>query len=1491
MPRKITRILLRVSGALFLALVVFTLGLFFAVQAPRFQTWLGKQAGAYLSRELNTTIRVEAIRIRFFQSAHLRGVLALDQRHDTLFNGDLALLISHFDLKNQKMVIDEASLTGTTAKVIRYKGDKDFNFQFLADYFAGQHTTSSGQGWDVKVQSLRFRDLAFVYRDEKRMGTAPGTIDYDDIQLKHTNGHLTDLSQAGDTLKADIRHLSAVEKSGFVLENFWGRAEVSDHRLAVKGLRAKTSSSLVKGDIVFHHDSWEDYEEDFVNRVEIKSTLHDSTVVDTRDIGYFARELHGLDKVVALKGDVEGLVNDLHLRSFRFSFGQHTSFTGDLSINGLPDFSSSYMHVDAKQFSTSYADLNAIPDYPFTEHKRLPLPKELSRLGVVRYTGKLDGFVSDFTTYGTFQTGIGSATSRLSVRTGSSSADVAYKGRLVTRSFNLGALVGYSGLGTLDADVEIEGKGADIRSLDAVLEGEIQKLHFNGYGYTNITVNGNFNEKVFNGMVISHDPNADFDFNGTIDFHGKLPEMDFISSINHLNFQKVNFGGADSGVFSSQILIDISGDNIDNLSGVINLDNSTYRRKGKVYELSTFNILLEQQTANKKINLRSAYVNAVAKGTFELTNLPGAMRNVLYHYYPTLFGKPVENTRYKDQLTFKMRVKNFNSIVELFVPGLQVSANSRAEGDFDAAANKLNLQFNSPDLGYRGMRVQDLLVIVNENGNTVLGEVSGKRIRFTDSLGFSNFNFQVKSVDKDSEYNFEWDNLGTPANKGIVAGNLTFGSSEMLLTNKKAEITVNDSTWTLRAPNRILFHKNGDLEVEPMELANHQQVISAKGKLSGVSSDSLLITAQNVDLRQFNPLLQIWMLTLEGTLGADLTLRRISGDLVFNGDIGLSTFQLNGNKIGTLQLNARYGASEKHITMNGFTSLGLLDEAGNETKNITFDGTYHLDRKDESIDFMVSARPANLKVLNPFLEDIITIKNAFVNGEARVHGTPANVLIDGKFRLFNSEIKVDYTNVTYNITGDIEVMPDQIRFSDLLMREKGTRTAPQGTINGNIFHTNFGRLQIDYDVTYRNMLVLNTTAKENSDFYGRIYGTGNMGIYGFINNLHMQVFDTTTRNSQFILPLDGLAEIGESDFIHFVKKDTAKTRKQKTLTGFDLDMHIHATPDAQAQIILDQQQGDVLTAHGEGDLRLTINTLGKFEMFGDYIITNGNYLFTLENVINKKFEIEPGSSISWSGNPYNAEIDVVTTYRQRTSIAALLNDTTGLYKGRVPVECKLLISGRLFTPQIRFEVDFPTTDANARARIASVLSDEGELNRQVFSFLLFRSFVTPQIFNPHGGGVSPGGAAASTGSEMLSNRVSEFLNAYVGNLTGIGDLQLGLNYRPGSNTSTDAVDVALSKQFLNNKITVDGNFGVNNNSQMRNSGALIGDVNIDYKLSEDGRYRLKGFNRSNDNTQITTAGGPYTQGIGFFYREEFETFQQLFDRYLRKVKRNSSAKQ
>lgn len=1491
MLRKITRIFLKTLGAVFGLLVLIGIFLYFGFQTYGFQTWLAQKAGGYLSGELNNTVKVSQVELEFFSKAELKGVIILDRHRDTILHGDIQVNIKHFNYERQKLDLGTITLKNATSKLIQYKGDTVFNYQFLVDYFDSgkKDTLHKKQGWDVTFGDVVLDNVAFMYRKEKYVEPVSRNINFDDIWLKHTSGKISGFQLKGDTVLATISHLSTREQSGFVLDDLSTKASISSTRLICENLHVRTPGSQIRGRVDFAYTSWDDYT-DFIEKVKMDGSIADSSYLSSRDIAAFAPELNGLNKTVFVSGQVNGFVNDMTLTGFKLAYGSRTRFNGNLTVIGLPDIDSCYLHFDARELATSYADLAGFPDYPFDKNKKLELPEELRRLGTIAYTGKFDGFVNDFTTYGKFTTGLGRLSAQLSIKLGDKPADIAYHGKLQTFDFDLGTLIGQSDLNALTLTSEIQGKGVTIKNLDASFEGKVQNVAFHGYHYKDISLDGRIKDKLFKGLLVSKDPNADFDFNGTIDFKNKVPEMDFISTINNLKLSELKLlSNKDSGSISSQIFINIDGDNLDNLSGQINFDNTIYKTKTKTYNLSSFNIEMDQGAAEKKIKLSTAYINAGISGRYQLSNLKPAMEVLLYNYYPTFFKKPVKPKKYEDNLTFKVRVKKFNTINELFLPALMLSPNTTLEGDFNAAENKLNLQASSSKLSYGSIQVIDLGLIVNENQNTVLGELSGKKLNMSDSTILENFNLVANSVDKDSKFTLDWDNLKTPANKGEMQGNLLFTTSELTFAYNKLQITVQDSSWRLSRPGSMSIDKSGSIVFNPVEIRNGAQTISASGILSEKPGDSLLIQTANVALEQFNSLLRMIKLDLRGTMQGNVVLSNVNKNFAFRGDLQLKQLKINENLVGELSVKTVYNSGEKYIAMEGFTSLGIQDESGNQVKNISFNGHYYLDKRAETIDVDFAARPANLKLLNPFLTDILTIKSAFVNGEGKIHGTPDNVKIDGKFRLFNSEVKVDYTNVTYNITGDIEVLPDQIRFSDLLLREKGLKGAPQGTVNGNIFHTNFSKMQLDYDITYRNMLVLNTTEKENKTFYGKIYGSGNVGIYGFTNNLFMKIVDTTTRStdkkqlSKFYLPLDGPAEMNDNDFIHFVKRDTSKVRKEISLSGFNLRMEINVTPDAQTRIILDKTTGDMLTVQGQGDLNLTVNTLGKFEMFGDYIITNGDYLFTLENVINKKFEIDAGSSISWSGNPMNADIDVVTSYRQRASVAPLLNDTTGLYKGRFPVDCKLKISGKLFSPDINFAIDFPNIDATAKARIDNVLSDETELNRQVFSFLLFRSFVTPQIYNTSGG-VTAGSAAASTGSELLSNRVSEFLNTYFGNLTGVRDLQLGLNYRPGNQNNNEAVDLALSKQFLNNKITVDGNFGVNN-SQTKNSNGLIGDVNVDYKLSADGKLRLRGFNRSNDNTQITTAGGPFTQGAGVFYREEFETFNQLFKRYRDKLRK------
>jgi hypothetical protein len=1483
--RKVTRIFFKTLGVLTILLLLLGVSLYFAIQSHTFQTWLGQKAGNYLSTELNNTITIKTVSLDFFTKANLEGVFISDKKKDTLFTGDLLVDIKMLDYKNKKLTLKKITLRNTTAKLINYKNDSLFNYQFLIDYFnTGVTDTSHKQEWDIKLGDIFLENVNFIYRNDRKNTQITQNMNFNNLNLSKTYGKFSDLKFEKDTVYVNVTNFKTNEQCGFVLSNLTTEAKISSAELLLNKLIIKTPQTYVKGNVNFYYTAWNDYS-DFISKIKIRSVLEDSTHVAMQDIASFTSELNGLNANVSLSGKVNGYVNDLNLEAFKLNYGKNTRFNGNLTLTGLPDFSTSYLHFDAKEISTSYSDIVQVPNYPFSKNEKLKLPIELKRLGTISYKGKFDGFVTDFTTHGKFKTGLGNLLTELSIKIGKKSEDFAYHGKLQTSDFDIGTLFGIKNFNALSLNTEIKGKGLSLRSLNADVQGQILNINYNNYSYKDIKLNGNIKEKLFSGLLTSKDPNANFDFNGKINFKNKVPEMDFISTVNNIDLKKLNFTTQEAKI-ATQILINLKGDNLNNLTGSVNFDGTEYENSAKKYKISTFDLKLEQSTIDKKIIVNSNYFNLTVDGQFTANNLGMAFNQVLNAYYPTFVAKIKTKTVYTDAFKFKLLIKKFDIINELFIKDLMISPNSIIGGDFDASKNLMNVTLNSQLIKYGTIKFNNNIIESYSKNNKINLVFKGSDIQLTDSIVLKNYFMYLVSKDLDTKYNFEWDNKTVSKNTGKIAGKVSFSHHIANLTFDKIFITTKDSsTWNMVTSNPTIIDTSGNIQINPLLFTNKDQSIGIAGSLSDKPNDSLAVNTSNVILEQFNPLLRPFKLKLEGVLNGRLTVHDPKA-FAFSSDLRFENLKINNNTLGQLVVKTNYIASEKTIFTDGYTSLGLQDLDGNQMKNIAFKGYYYLDKKEESIDVDIKATPANLKLLNPLLEGILTINNALISGEGKIHGTPDNIKIDGKFKMYNSEIKVDYTNVTYNITGDIEIMPDQIRFSDLLLKEKGLKAAPQGTLNGNIFHSNFSKMQLDYDISFKNMLVLNTTPKENKTFYGKIYGTGDVGIWGFLNNLHMSVIATTNKNSKFILPLDGPAEIEESDFIHFVKKDTLSKKITNSLTGLSLEMSLKATPDLQVRIILDNTSGDALNVQGDGTIDMKISTLGKFEMFGDYIITEGDYLFTLENVINKKFEIDAGSNISWSGNPMDAEIDITTSYRQRASVAPLLNDTTGRYKGRYPVDCKLLITNKLFSPNINFAIDFPSLDATSKSRISNVLSDEAELNRQVFSFLLFRSFVTPQIYNTNGGGVTASGAAASTGSEMLSNRMSEFLNTYFGNLTGIRDLQVGVNYRAG-NQNNQEVDLALSKQFLNNKMTVDGNFGVNN-TQQKNSSGLIGDVNIDYKLSDDGRYRVKGFNRSNDNTQITTAGGPYTQGVGFFYREEFETFNQLFTRYLKKIKKKET---
>lgn len=1479
--RKITRILLKTFKYLFVLLVLFCVFLVVAVNSEDCQTWLAHKAAAYLSDELGTKVEIEKVKLRFVKSADLEGVFIEGNEHDTLlYSEKVSVRLENFDYQKHTLKLSELSLNNTKARIVKHKGKEDFNFQHLVNFFASGDTVKGNSNWDITYGKLTLNNVDFIYMNENQDVEVSENMNYNNIHVSDVYGELDKIKLIDDRLVVKVSGLKCKEQCGLVLKSFEGDVNISNKQINCMNMDLKTANSNVKGALTFIYTGWNDFN-DFLNKIKIRSKLRDETKLNFMDLAYFVKEFNGLKEEINISGNLNGYINDLKGDKVKLSFAGNTRFMGSFSIKGLPNMKQTHLHFDVNNLSTSRSDLEKLPTYPFTEKKYLKIPAEITRLGVISYRGKFDGTIYDFVSDGTFNTALGALFTDVKMHVDTLKEVVSYNGKLATSNFNLGNLADLPNLGSLSINSTIKGKGVTLKDVDAELKGVISHITFKNYAYQNINIDGNVRNRIFKGKFTMKDNNADLDFDGKIDMNNKVPDIDFISTINKLNLGKLGLVEMkNDGVISSQVFINLKGDNINNVSGLINIDNIIYKTDEKEHKISTFNLALDQSNVVKDIKLTSNIFNLTVNGPFKMSDLGSAFNQFLYAYYPAFFEKPKSKIIYSDQFKYKLTIKKFNTVRDLFVKDLMVSSGSVFEGDFDASKNIFNLNLKSDSIRYKTIKFNANKIESYSQNNKINLVLKSDHIDLTDSIRLNNYFMYLVSKDKNTKYNAEWDNKSKPQNAGKIAGKVLFDNSIAIFTYDKIFLTAHDSTWNMIASDTTSIDSSGVVKVRPLIFQNRDQGISIYGGLSNKPNDKLAFDLRNFDLQQLSPFFGS-SLKVEGVINGQFALHNTMKNLAFSSNLAFDRLKLNNKNLGYGELKAEYNNTDKYLYLDGYTSIGTQNPFGEKIKNLSFSGYYYMNKKDESLDITLSAQPANLTLLNPYLTGILTLNTGLIAGNGKITGTPEKPMINGKFKIIKCDMKVDYLNVTYSVKeGEIEVYPDQISFLDFKLVDDASKKYPQATLNGNIFHDNFKNMRIDYDINYTNMMVLNKVNDGKEPFYGKAYATGRFGIYGFLNNIAMEINMKTEKGTVFTIPLDGPAKVSEDNFIRFVTRDTIKKVKENQKSGFTLDMNVEATPDADVQIVLDAKSGDIIKARGKGDIALKISNLGKFDMFGEYKINSGEYLFTLENVITKKFEIQKGSTINWGGSPYAAEIDIAANYKQRASIAPLFPyDTTGTYKRRMPVDCKLLMKDKLMSPSISFAIDMPTLDENTSSKIQSILNDEAELNRQVFSLLLLKSFVTPLQYS-HGGGISAGSAIAANGTEMLSNRLSGWLSGLT------KEVDIGVNYRPGSEVSSDELDIALSKQLLNNRLSIDGNFGFNNN-QTTNTTGLIGDVNIEYKLTEDGRYRVKGFNRSNDNTQLTTQGGPYTQGVGVFYREEYETWAELYRRYIKKIKKES----
>ncbi|MCC6690118.1 MAG: translocation/assembly module TamB [Bacteroidia bacterium] len=1451
---------------------------------------------SYYSQKLHTEVRVGEVDIAFFKKLVLRDVYVQDLHKDTLlFFNELKLDISDLDFDKHDLMVSEIELVNPKVKLIRYAGEPDFNFQFLVSAFTNADTLKADTAsatWNLKCTGIKLSNVFFIYRDQNDTSATTG-MNYWDLQCKNVNGNIRDIHFNKDTVYFNIEKLTAHEKCGFILSSLDANSSLSPKAIVMNNLMIKTPGSRIKGSYSMSYNTFSDFI-DYNNKVIMKADL-DSTWVVMNDIAYFAPPLKGINQTLFVSGQVNGTVSSLKCKKMKIGMGSATHFDGNIELTGLPNVDEFIMNIDAKKITTIKADIELLPTYPFEKGEALKVPSNISTLGTISFRGNFTGYLNDFVAYGVFNTALGSFSSDLSMKEGIDTKRMFYKGKLKSSGFDIGKFLEVKQVGVLALDADIDGSGLQTDKVDAHVKGNISRFDAMNYSYKNINVEARLAKKVFDGSLALNDDNAKLKFSGTVDFSKKLPLLNFNADLKQADLKTLHIIEADSStVVSSTLDFKMQGNSIDNVTGFANLNNTYVKVGTQQYNFKNFNLSAIDEGQNKHLKINSDFIDCDVQGKYTLKDLGTSFENSLSYILPAYFSSKHLKTPSNQQFDVKAKLGHSDDFTKLFFPKIEIANGTTLSGKFNSPTDQFSITLESPHIKLYGNKLDNVTfssIVENKKMNL---NFSSSVLGITDSLLLKNFDITSITQNDSASLNVKWDNKSLPAYKADIKAKAIFTSTPEIRFNfLPSEIIITDSVWAINSANQIIIDTSC-FYVHNMEFSNHHQLIKVSGNSSRFSNDSMVISLTTFNLANLNKFTEAAGLKLKGIVDGKTTVSGIYSTPMIISNTSFKDFKINNESFGNGYVKTIWDSDKDALALDGLFSKDILP-------NILFSG-YYYPKKNNDINMTLTLNSLSLDLLKPYVKDYCKDFLGQFSGTIAVKGPIAKPELTGILHVDAQKINVDYLGTWYSFKHDIIIQPNSFGVENMTVYDQiyeqnkknnsiseKDRILGAGTANitGKVYHDNFKNFQLDFDITPQKLMVLNTNEEQNNLYYGQAYVTGPyINISGYVNNLILIEASVKTDKvniakksgkTKLYIPLSGTAEVSQNNFITFVSHDTTNSKKNKykvDLSGIQLNFDLDVTPDAEVQMIFDQKVGDVIKAMGSGTVNMEINTLGKFNMYGNYTVESGDYLFTLQNVINKRFDVEQGGTIKWSGDPYDADINLSAAYKLRTSLSPLFpGDSTGTYKRRYPVDCKMILSNKLMSPDIAFDIDLPTVNEGTRRDVRNMVNNDLEMNRQVFSLMVLGSFVTPQSLAGNG---ETGNAGKAASSELLSNQLSNMLSKIS------KDFDLGVKYRAGDKVSNEELQLALSTQLFNNRMSIDGNFGVSSRvAQTTNT--LVGDVNIEYKLTDDGKMRVKAFNRTNDNA-IVNLSSPYTQGIGVFYREEFNTVGELYKYYLSKMR-------
>ena len=1441
------------------------------------------------------------------------------------------IIFDRFDLKKKEIAIQDALIRGVDGfhhnDTLRKKIPE--NAVIILDTFSvGNYIdTFPKTPLLLTAKRLRIKDSRYkIDNDYFDNSWGEENINYQHLLFDDIQVDIKDIKFFKRELTAQIEHLSVREGKGTRIKKLSGDLRVGAEKAELSNMKIITEHSEIGDYLAFKYKGIKDFQ-DFNNKVKLDIELVDANIA-FKDLLALAPALQwnpffskNENEMIKINGSAKNTVNRLRAKDVDMVIGKNTRLKGDFSSNNITRPQEAFMNLKLESF---YSNVNTVQ----LLLRDVKFPEEIMRLGKLSFQGRLDGFLQDFVASGTLKTGLGIADCdflRMNLKNSS------YDGKFGLKDFELGEWLDNKDIGIINFSSDIEGKGFTLGDVKAEIKAGINDFIYKGYKYRDVAIDGLFEKKLFDGKLVVKDNNIDLVFDGKVDLNDTLPEFDLSSTFNYINLKPLNLVDADYEL-SGDIRLDFVGDNPNNIKGLGILSNFKVIRNDSTYSLDKLEIKSGIDLNNARFyNVKSELVSGNLRSNFDFIKVQDVLLNYFTTYYSNFttalnlnmlvkqdsnFVYVPDNPLINEFYSFDFIVKDTKNWLNLFSDGVNTISDLNIKSRFDSQmafpskevdgkikpVSRLNFDLSFPNVQFDNINIGNTLVRIRAIGDDCNVNAYTSNTFLGDSLNIPYISIQNKITGDKLNFEINSNQIGNIVRKLEFEGAVeAIGDRIFRINIDTSDIIVYNRKWSISPGNQLTLYKN---RLVPENLILTQVENNETIQIDSLGRKGLRLNVKNVSLDWLKEFVQIKNMEFQGRLNAVVEIEDLFKAKGFRASTKVDSLKMNDFYLGKLDAKIAFRDVFSPIDINAnirknSSKLGLVGTYTSPTVETNF-------KKAPYFNFKIEARDYPLQIIEEFIGDFVSQTRGTFNADVLLIGTPDQPELTGNVRLSKLGIMVNYLKTYYRIDrATIKVTNDEFKVEGIelpetngqvtrgcLMRDK---FGGQAFVQGGVKHNRLDDFNFNLTIESPKFLFLDTKKEDNELFYGTARGDAIVNIRGPLETPEIEVTATTGEDTEIVLPISYSTSSSEVSFINFVNNgdssNTITERKYVTPVGLDLKMNLNITDKAKMRLIFDEQVGDEIQGIGNGKLQLDIKRTGEFTMRGVYTIKQGEYLFTYKDLgINKPFEVREGGTITWTGDPLTADLNLNAYYRNLkvrpyNLILEYLTDADKQYAKRsTKVDLEMNLRGDLFSPDISFDLDLPNVDNNIKPFVENKLKiireEEGELNRQVFGLVVLGDFL-PSNFNSSSGELA-GSALVNTFTEMLSNQLSLYVTDLVTEALGgsnlVNDLDVNVNIRrdngilvndpTGLNNVTD-YEFGLRNSLFNDRLTVSGVVNYINGSDGNNY--TTSDFELELTLTKNGRWRLKGYNRS----ELFLDDLRNKSGLGIAYKREFDTLEEL----------------